>query len=107
MTNSKTFLPKSIDLPGGVVARIELVPMPKPDAAGRYPLNPPGTDIQVSLFRNDQLIERRRWDTLICGSDAVTLADGSTLDADDLYELDSAGWEELGNFGMIPTAWAG
>jgi hypothetical protein len=73
-----------------------------------YPLNPPNTDIQVSLFRNGKFIEQRRWDTLICGRDAaVELADGSTLDADDLYELDSAGWEEMGNFGMISTVWAG
>jgi hypothetical protein len=107
MPHTSPYLPNPINLPGGVVARIELDPMPKPDAAGKYPLNSPNTDIQVSLFRNDELIERRCWDTLICGADAVTLADGSTLDADDLYELDDSGWEEMSNFGMIPTVWAG
>ncbi|MGF6813168.1 hypothetical protein OKW30_008385 [Paraburkholderia sp. Clong3] len=106
MTNIETFLPNPIALPSGVVARIELIPMPKPDAAGKYPFNPPNTEIQVSLFRDDKLIGRRRWDTLISTGD-VTLVDGSTLGADDLYELDGAGWEEMGNFGMIPTVWAG
>lgn len=106
-TQAFTFLPKAISLPSGVVAKIELIPMPKPDAAGQYLLNPPNTEIQVSLFRNDKLIERRRWDTLISGSDVATLADGSVLDADDLYELDSAGWEVMGDFGMIPTVFAG
>ena len=71
-----------------------------------HTFNPPNTDIQVNLFRDDKLIERRRWDTLI-GTGTVTLADGSTLNADDLYELDSAGWQEMGAVGMIPPVWAG
>ena len=106
MTNNSTFLPKAINLPSGIVARIELNPMPKPDSTGDYPFNPPNTDIQVSLFRNDTLIERRPWDSLI-GADRAMLADGTTLDENDLYELDSSGWDVMGEFGMIPTVWAG
>jgi len=106
MTNNATFLPKAIELPSGVIAKIELIPAPKPDAAGVYPLGHQA-DIQVSLFRADTLVERRRWDTLICGADVVTLADGSALDADDLYELDSAGWNQMLDYGMLPGVWVG
>lgn len=78
--------------------------MPQADDQGQYQpcLN---TDIQVSLFRNDQLIERRQWDTLVCGAAAVTLVDGSTLDGGDLKELDSTGWDQMAGFGMVPAVW--
>ncbi|GJH04617.1 hypothetical protein [Paraburkholderia terrae] len=106
MTNNSAFLPQAIDLPSGIAARIELIPMPKPDSTGAYPFNPPNTDIQVSLFRNDTLIERRSWDSLI-GADRVTLKDGTTLDENDIYALDGSSWDVMGQFGMIPTVWAG
>ena len=51
------------------------------------------------------LIEQRQWGTLICGSDEVTLTDGSTLDADDLDELDNADWKEMAKFGLVPIVW--
>ncbi|WP_420213360.1 hypothetical protein ACN8ZM_39765 (plasmid) [Burkholderia aenigmatica] len=107
MSTTEKYLPNAIALSNGVVAKIELVPMPELNAKGQYPLNPPNTDIQVSLFRDDKLIERRRWDSLIGDVSEVTLADGTILDEDDLFKLDSAGWQEMGNFGMVPTVWAG
>lgn len=106
MTNNCTFLPRAIDLPSGIVARIELSPMPKSDSTGAYPFNPPNTDIYVSLFRCETIIERRPWDSLI-GADRAVLADGTTLDEDDIYKLDGSGWKIMGEFGMIPTVWAG
>lgn len=98
------FLPKKIDLPGGVVARIALNPMPEPDEHGDYKPRQ-DCDIQVSLFRDDHLIEHRRWDTLIDGHSTVVLADGSTLSADDLGELDAAGWSQMVDVGLIPSAY--
>ncbi|WP_396334141.1 hypothetical protein [Burkholderia anthina] len=105
MSTDNRYLPTAINLPCGIVARIELVPMPKPSPAGTYTFNPPNTDIQIHLFRDEKLIEQRRWDTLIGGIDEATLADGSMLDADDLDELDNAGWQEMAKFGMVPTVW--
>lgn len=100
------FLSSPINLSGGTVARIELIPMPEPDENGRYKPRQ-DCEIQVSLFRDEKLIERRPWDTVICGAAAVTLADGSSLNEDDLYELDSAGWDQMIDVGLIPGAFVG
>lgn len=98
-----TFLPTPIPLPRGVVAKIELTPMPQPGRDGRYP---PSTDtaVHLSFFRDDVLLERRYWHTVICDAPAVTLADGTTLDADDLEALDAAGWDQLLHYGVMPGA---
>jgi hypothetical protein len=106
MTNTNAFLPKPIRLPSGVVAKIELIPMPKPNERGRYEPRQ-DCDIQVSLFRDENLIERRRWDTVICGAAVVALADGSTLNEEDLYELDTAGWHQMIDVGLVPGAFVG
>ena len=97
------FLPRPIHLPSGVVARIELFPMPLPDGQGRYQPRQ-DCEIQVSLYRGNTLIDRRRWDTLICGAPSVTLADASTLNEDDLDELDADGWDQMCSVGLIPSA---
>lgn len=106
MTQTSEFLPNPIDLPSGVVARIQLIPMPQPDEHGVYKPRQ-DCDIQVSLYRNDMLIEIRRWDTLICGESNVALVDGTTLSEDDLDELDAAGWDQMMDVGLIPGALVG
>ena len=106
MTNSDAFLPTPIHLPGGVVARIELTPMPQKGVDGRYPPSV-GTDIQVSLLRDGKFIERRRWDSLICSMKVVRLIDGTALDEYDLHELDSRGWDLMLDCGIVPTTFVG
>lgn len=106
MTQASQFLPTPIDLPGGATARIELIPMPQPDENGRYKLRQ-DCGIRVSLYRDDKLIESRRWDTLICADTTVVLADGTTLSEDDLNELDVAGWEQMMDVGLVPGVWVG
>ena len=100
------FLPTPIMLPSGVMARIALNPMPKPDERGRYKPRQ-DCDIQVSLYRDDNLIESRRWDTLICGESNVVLVDGTTLSEDDLDELDSTGWDQMMAVGLVPGSLVG
>lgn len=103
MTNTSIFLPKPINLPNGMVARITLTPMPQPDGQGRY--QPDHVEeIRLSFFRGEKLIEERRWETVICGEAVVTLADGSMLDEENLEVLDSAGWDQMLNFGVMPGA---
>lgn len=96
------YLPNPITLPSGIVAKLEVIPMPKPDATGRYR---PKKDysVNVGLFRDEQLIELRPMGTLICGASEVELADGSKLDEDDIYALDSDGWDQLLDLGVVPT----
>lgn len=97
------FLPNPITLPSGVVAKIELIPMPQPDEQGRYRPRQ-DCDIQVYLFRGESLIERRPWDSVICGKARIALVDGSELVEEDLYELDSSGWDQMIAVGLCPGA---
>ncbi|RTL46604.1 MAG: hypothetical protein EKK53_03020 [Burkholderiales bacterium] len=101
--DSATYLPKAIPLQQGLEARIELIPMPTKADSGRY-RPAPNTDIQVSLFRGEQLVERRRWDSIISGEETVQLADGTVLGPDDIDDLDRFGWDQMLDYGMIPNA---
>jgi hypothetical protein len=103
MNTSVEYLPTAIHLSGGLTARIDLAPMPRPEKSGFYK---PRQDCEssVSLFRRGELIERRPWDSFVCDADAVSVADGSVLGAEDLLELDCQGWREMLSVGMIPGA---
>lgn len=70
MTHPDAFLPRPINLAAGIVARIDLSPMPQADSHGRYQRRQ-DREVHVSLFRAGELIERRRWDTVICGLTAM------------------------------------
>lgn len=100
--DAATYLPKAIPLQQGLEARIELIPMPTKADSGRY-RPAPNTDIQVSLFRGAQLVERRRWDSIISGEETVQLADGTVLGPDDIDDLDRFGWDQMLDYGMIPN----
>ncbi|RTL47050.1 MAG: hypothetical protein EKK53_00760 [Burkholderiales bacterium] len=100
--DAATYLPKAIPLQQGLEARIELIPMPTKADSGRY-RPAPNTDIQVNLFRGEQLVERRRWDSIISGAEAVQLADGTVLGPDDIDDLDRFGWDQMLDYGMIPN----
>ena len=95
------YLPDEIELPSGVTARIELIPMPQPDSTGRYKPTHDG-EIHVDLYRGGRLIERREWNSLIGEEESVELLDGSFLDEDDLSELDSQGWDQMFTVGIVP-----
>ena len=103
MTTSVEYLPAAIRLAGDLVAKIDLTPMPLPEANGRYKLRQ-DCEIAVSLLRDSVLIERRPWHTLICEDVTVELADGTVLGEDDLHDLDSEGWRVMMKFGLIPGA---
>lgn len=96
------YLPNPITLPSGVVAKLEVIPMPEPDATGRYR---PRTDcsVNVGLFRDESLIENRPMGTVICGASEVVLSDGSKLNEDDIDALDDKGWDQLLDLGIVPT----
>lgn len=96
------YLPNPITLPSGVIVKLEVVPMPKPDADGRYK---PRRDysVNVGLFRGEKLIELRPMGTVICGAPEVELADGSKLGEADIEALDSEGWDQLLDLGVVPT----
>ena len=100
------FLSTPIDLLNGIVARIALIPMPQPDEHGRYKPRQ-DCDIHVSLYRGDKFIESRRWDTLISGESSAVLVDGTILSEDDLDELDSTGWDQMLEVGLIPSVLVG
>lgn len=96
------YLPDPITLPSGVVAKLEVTPTPEPDANGRYR---PRLDysVNVGLFRGETLIEVRPMNTVICGASEVELADGSKLGEADIEALDSEGWDQLLDVGVVPT----
>lgn len=98
------FLPTPLTLPNGLVARIELVPMPRPDKRGRYGLCSVDTGILVTFFRGGTVVERRDWKTVICGAPVVALCDGTRLEEADLYDLDSRGWALLSDYGLVQTS---
>ena len=104
--NHDTFMPKPISLPCGIVAKIEITPAPRADERGRYRAQD-DCQIQVSLFRSDAFIESLPWNTVVCGAANVELVDGSTLDADDINELDSSGWKQMIALGLLPGALLG
>lgn len=106
MQTPSNLVPEPITLPCGVVARIELSPMPVPDSAGHYPPRL-DCDVHVNLYRGAQLIDRRAWHAVVCAGRDVALADGSALDEDDIDELDLAGWQKLMDYGLVPGALAG
>lgn len=97
------FLPNPIALSNGVTARIELIPMPQPDARGRYAPQQ-DCEIHLSFFRGDLLLQRLPWHTVINGAENVQLADGTALGPNDLYELDLSGWDQMIDFGLFPGA---
>ena len=96
------YLPNPITLPSGIVAKLEVIPMPKPDANGRYR---PKRDynVNIGLFRNEKLIEVRAIDTVICGATEIRLLDGSTLDEGDIEVLDADGRDQLLDLGVVPN----
>lgn len=96
------YLPNPITLPSGIVAKLQVLPKPKPDASGRYK---PRTDhrVNVALYRGEMLIEKRPMGSVICGESEVKLADGSKLNRDDIEALDSEGWDQLLDLGVIPS----
>lgn len=105
--NDLEFLKPTIALGDGVFARIALHPMPKADAQGNYPLlgkigeAPPPT-ITLQFARDATVIDTRQWQDVICHSDSVALADGTTLGGDALHALDCEGWDILMQYGLIP-----
>lgn len=96
------YVTNPITLPCGIVAKLEVIPMPKPDANGRYR---PRKDysVNVGLFRDEKLIEHRPLGTVICGASEVVLADGSKLDEHDIDTLDEKGWDQLLDLAVMPT----
>lgn len=106
MTTQSQFLPVALQLHDNLTAKIELQPMPEPDDKGRYPLRQ-DCEIHLTFLRDDQLIERRAWHTVISAEQSVTLADGTVLDQDDLHVIDTSGWDQMMDYGLIPGTWVG
>ena len=96
------YLPNPITLPSGIVAKLEVIPTPKPDANGRFR---PRQDykVNIGLFRGQKHIETRPIESVICGDSEVKLADGSKLNEDDICALDADGWDQLLDLGVVPS----
>lgn len=104
-----TQLPNRFALPSGLVAEVMLVPTPKPDADDQYPIlgkvgDKSAPKIFVKFRRGSELLECRAWHAVICGSKEITLADGTVVGEDDLFTVDSRGWDFLLARGLVPNA---
>jgi hypothetical protein len=94
-----------------LVIRIALTPMPRPAADGSYPkfykkkgkaaVQP---KIHLEFERSGRTIDKRSWSSVISGENTFELMDGTTLNEDDLYMIDTQGWEILSSYGLFPTA---
>ena len=109
MRNTMGFLKQTMEVGHGITARIALAPMPEADASGKYPLlgmigGPKSPMILLQFVRGTSIIDMRKWNETICGSDSVTLADGTALDEEALHAIDREGWELLMQYGLIPNA---
>lgn len=99
----------SIALSYGITANLLLVPMPCKDAKGNYPkfmgknssLMP---DVYLSFGRDGEVLASKvPWGAVITANDSCRINEEIVLGEDDLYEIDSKGWELMGRFGMFPT----
>lgn len=86
-----------------------LIPTPRPNADGTYPLlgmrgGPPAPKIFVKFWRELKIADCKPWNVVICGEDQLTLEDGTVLGVEDLETIDQAGWEFMLTQGLIPSA---
>lgn len=98
----------TIPLQNGIMAKLLLAPPPVPDANGNYPLLT-GEGVQypeifVAFYREPHLFMAvAPWRAVLSGDETFDLTPELNLDTNDLFELDSKGWELMGKFGMYPT----
>jgi hypothetical protein len=103
----------TITLKNGINAEVVLVPTPRKNAQGAYPqymghAAPRQPSIFLTFRRDGRVIAPKvPWGLVIAGKRSFILAPGVTLDADDLHEIDSKGWNIMMTFGMFPTEFAG
>lgn len=99
----------TIALNNDITANLLLVPMPAKDAKGSYPkfvgknasLMP---DAYLSFSRNGEILAAKvPWGVVINDRDFYSISQEISLSEDDLYEIDTKGWELMGQFGMFPT----
>lgn len=61
-------------------------------------------DAYLSFRRNGEILAAKvPWGAIISDSDSYRIGEEVVLNEDDLSEIDSKGWELMGQFGMYPT----
>lgn len=107
MSKNGAALPDAVVLADrGLVVRLSLHPMPTPAADGSYPLiSQQAPRITLAFLRNNEIIDQRDWSDAITGFAPILLADGSSLERDDVDAIDRAGGEILSRYGIVPTVW--
>ncbi|MBK6616427.1 hypothetical protein [Ottowia sp.] len=108
-----TTLREEIALPGGLLVRLSMEPMPERNAKGAYPLlglpgGPAVPAINASFQRDGATIHECPWGAVNSGiqQPLSKLPDGSVLSEDDLRQLDSEGWAVLWKYGVMPSEFA-
>lgn len=106
-----TTLREEISLPGGLVVRLSLEPMPEKNAKGTYALlglsgGPAAPAIQASFEMGGVVIHQCPWGAVNSSDTRRHLSvsmDGSVLRQDDLRQLDSEGSAVLWKYGVMPS----
>ena len=85
-----------------------LVPTPRPQADGAYPLlglvgGKLVPKIFVKFWRESKVVDCKPWHVVICGEDQIALDDGTVLGIEDLETIDRSGWEFMLTRGMVPN----
>lgn len=94
----------AIALNSGITANLVIVPMPIKDANGPYPKLVIQPSAYLSFSRDGEVLASNvPWGNVITGNDSYRVNQELSLGEDDLYEIDSKGWELMLEFGMFPT----
>lgn len=99
----------SVMLNNNVAATLLLVPMPTKDAEGNYPKyagknSSVMPDAYLTFTRGGEVLAAKvPWGDIISESDSYRINEDLVLGEEDLYEIDTKGWELMSRFGMFPT----